>query len=146
MLSQDKILEALKAVKYPGYSRDIVSFGLVKEISAANGAVSVTLQLTSANPEAARQIKVDAEQVLKQLPGVNQACGGSPAGGRPGRPGVGAPGKDQGARGAARDCRGQRQGRRGQIHLFGEPGLRPPASWRPGGPARLRYLRSQHSA
>jgi ATP-binding protein involved in chromosome partitioning len=73
MLSQDKILEALKAVKYPGYSRDIVSFGLVKEIATANGAVSVTLQLTSANPDAARQIKVEAEQVLKQLPGVNQA-------------------------------------------------------------------------
>ena len=33
MLTQDDIKNALKAVKYPGYSRDIVSFGLVKEIS-----------------------------------------------------------------------------------------------------------------
>jgi ATP-binding protein involved in chromosome partitioning len=72
MLSQDTILEALKAVKYPGYSRDIVSFGLVKDIAAANGAVSVGLQLTSANPDAARQIKADAEQILKKLPGVSQ--------------------------------------------------------------------------
>ena len=54
MLLQDTVLDALKAVKYPGYSRDIVSFGLVKEISAANGAVSVTMQLTSPNPEAAQ--------------------------------------------------------------------------------------------
>jgi len=72
MVTTDQIQTALKAVKYPGYSRDIVSFGLVKEVSAANGAVSVTLQLTSPNPEAARQIKVEAEQILKALPGVNQ--------------------------------------------------------------------------
>lgn len=71
MLSSEEIQKALAAVKYPGYSRDIVSFGLVKEISAANGAVSVTLQLTSPNPDAARQIKMDAERVLKNLPGAN---------------------------------------------------------------------------
>jgi len=71
MLSQDTVLNALKAVKYPGFSRDIVSFGLVKEVSAANGAVSVVLQLTSPNPDAARQIKAEAEQLLKKLPGVN---------------------------------------------------------------------------
>ena len=70
MLTQDDIKNALKAVKYPGYSRDIVSFGLVKEISAANGAVSVLMQLTTANPDAARQIKEDSERVLKALPGV----------------------------------------------------------------------------
>src|ERR1035438_8361313 len=71
MLSQEEIQNALKAVKYPGYSRDIVSFGLVKEISAANGAVSVAMQLTSPNSEAAQQIKTEAERVLKPLPGVN---------------------------------------------------------------------------
>jgi len=71
MLAQDDIKHALAAVKYPGYSRDIISFGLVKEISAANGAVSVTMQLTSPNPEAAQQIKAESERVLKALPGVN---------------------------------------------------------------------------
>jgi ATP-binding protein involved in chromosome partitioning len=72
MLSQEEILNALKAIKYPGYSRDIVSFGLVKEVSAANGAVSVMMQLTSPNPEAAQQIKTESESVLKKLSGVNQ--------------------------------------------------------------------------
>src|SRR5208282_3305540 len=71
MLSQEEIQDTLKSVKYPGYSRDIVSFGLVKEISAANGAVSVTMQLTSPNAEAAQQIKIESERVLKNLPGVN---------------------------------------------------------------------------
>jgi ATP-binding protein involved in chromosome partitioning len=72
MLSQDDIKHALAAIKYPGFSRDIVSFGLVKEISAANGAVSVLMQLTSAHPEIARQIKAEAEQILKSLPGVTR--------------------------------------------------------------------------
>ena len=70
-LSPDDIKNALKAVKYPGFSRDIVSFGLIKEANAANGAVSVSMLLTSANPEAAAQIKADSERVLKALPGVS---------------------------------------------------------------------------
>lgn len=69
-LSQETILNALKAVKYPGYSRDVVSFGLVKNIATNADAVAVTLQLTSANVEAAKQIKADCEVVLKGLPGV----------------------------------------------------------------------------
>ena len=71
VLTQEDIKQALKAVKYPGFSRDIISFGLVKEASAANGAVSVMMQLTSANADAARQIKEESERVLKALPGVN---------------------------------------------------------------------------
>jgi ATP-binding protein involved in chromosome partitioning len=70
MVTQTDIQNALKAVKYPGFSRDIVSFGLVKEISAAHGAVSVAMQLTSANAGAAQQIKTEAERVLKNLPDV----------------------------------------------------------------------------
>jgi ATP-binding protein involved in chromosome partitioning len=70
MLTHDDIKNALKAVKYPGYSRDIVSFGLVKEISTTSDAVSVTMQLTASNPDAARQIKEDCERILKALPAV----------------------------------------------------------------------------
>ena len=49
MLTEDDIKNALKAVKYPGYSRDIVSFGLVKQVAARDGAVSVSMQLTTNN-------------------------------------------------------------------------------------------------
>ncbi len=69
--TEDAIKDALKAVKYPGYSRDIVSFGLIKNIAANNGAVSVSMQLTSANAAAAQQIKAESERALKVLPGVN---------------------------------------------------------------------------
>lgn len=70
MLTEDEIKNALKAVKYPGYSRDVVSFGLVKQIAVKDGAVSVVMNLTSANPDAARQIKAESEQVLRAVRGV----------------------------------------------------------------------------
>ena len=43
MLNEETVINALKGVKYPGYSRDIVSFGLVKQVSAGNDAVSVVV-------------------------------------------------------------------------------------------------------
>src|SRR5258707_10948873 len=72
MLTQEVIADALKSVKYPGYSRDIISFGLVKQIAASNGAVSLTLQLTAANPQVAQQLKEECERVLKALPEVQR--------------------------------------------------------------------------
>src|SRR5258705_13200145 len=70
---RDAIIEALRAVKYPGYSRDIVSFGLVKDVAANHGAVSVLIQLSSSNLDHARQIKEEAERILRQLPDVSMA-------------------------------------------------------------------------
>ena len=72
MLTQDDIKNALKAVKYPGYSRDIVSFGLVKEIAISQGGISVIMQLTSPHPDIARQIKEQSELVLQALPGMKR--------------------------------------------------------------------------
>ncbi len=72
MLTPDAIRAALKAVKYPGYSRDVVSFGLVQDIATRAGAVSVTFQLTTSNPEVAAAIKAEAERVLRSLPGVEK--------------------------------------------------------------------------
>src|SRR5215469_13638636 len=72
MVSQDTILDALKTVKYPGYSRDIVSFGLVKDIQVAHGDVAVFIQLSSSGAGVAEQIKGETERVLKSLPGINR--------------------------------------------------------------------------
>jgi ATP-binding protein involved in chromosome partitioning len=70
MLNQETILNALKSVKYPGFSRDIVSFGLIKDLQVDGGTVRVRLQLTSPNPDAAAQLKQDCEQTLSALPEV----------------------------------------------------------------------------
>ena len=70
MLTQELITNVLKTVKYPGYSRDIVSFGLLKNIAVNDGAVSVTLELTTANPELAQQLKQECDRALRSLPEV----------------------------------------------------------------------------
>ena len=70
MLTQEAILDALKAVKYPGYSRDIISFGLVKHVAVNNGAVNVRLELTSPNADAASIVKAECENVIRGQPGV----------------------------------------------------------------------------
>src|SRR5438874_1017851 len=72
-ISEGEIKEALKAVKYPGFSRDIVSFGLVKGIQIDGGAVSVQLALATNEPAIPRAIKTEAEQILRSLPGVENA-------------------------------------------------------------------------
>lgn len=71
MVSQEAILDVLRTVKYPGYSRDIVSFGLVKDISVARGDVSVVIQLSSASAGVAEQMKNEVERALKSVPGVD---------------------------------------------------------------------------
>lgn len=70
---EEAVREALKGVKYPGYSRDVLSFGLVKNVAVNNGAASVTLELTSANQEVARQLKGESEAAVKRVPGITLA-------------------------------------------------------------------------
>jgi ATP-binding protein involved in chromosome partitioning len=62
--------EALQTVKYPGFSRDIVSFGLVKDIQTDGRDVQVQMTLTTADQKIARTIHDEAEAALKRLPGV----------------------------------------------------------------------------
>jgi ATP-binding protein involved in chromosome partitioning len=70
MLTEADIKNALQAVKYPGYSRDIVSFGLVKQIAIKDSSVSVVMAITSPNPDVVRQLRGEAEQAIRALPGV----------------------------------------------------------------------------
>ncbi len=70
MPSEDTIIAALKSVKYPGYSRDILSFGLVKDIAVNNDAASITIELSSANQEVAQQLKSECETAIRAVPGI----------------------------------------------------------------------------
>jgi len=72
VLTQQAILESLKTVKYPGYSRDVVSFGLVKEVAVNGGAASVSLQLTGGNAEIAARLKGEIENALRLVPGLER--------------------------------------------------------------------------
>ena len=67
MITEDSVKQALQSVRYPGFSRDIMSFGLVKQIAVNGGAVSVHMDLNSPNAEAAAQIKAESERALRAL-------------------------------------------------------------------------------
>jgi len=72
MLNEELIRSALKAVKYPGFSRDIVSFGLVENISVQDGSVSVRIRVSTADGTVPLKIKTAAEAVLRDIKGVSQ--------------------------------------------------------------------------
>ena len=44
MPTKEQILEALKSVKFPGLSRDIVSFGFVHDVIVEGGNVAFTVR------------------------------------------------------------------------------------------------------
>ena len=68
-INQESIREALKVVKYPGFSRDIVSFGLVREISTNGTDVDVQLVISTTENAVAKTIRDEATQALKGLVG-----------------------------------------------------------------------------
>lgn len=69
---KDQVLSALRAVKYPGFSRDIVSFGLVKEVQFEGGTLEVLMALSTAEPKVAEQIRDESLPLLQVLPGVEE--------------------------------------------------------------------------
>lgn len=67
------LMEALRAVKYPGFSRDIVSFGLVRSAEAQDGVARVRLEISTADPEVPKKLHDAAMAALKAVPGVQRA-------------------------------------------------------------------------
>ncbi len=72
-VSDAQIREALKSVKYPGFTRDIVSFGLVKSVNIDKGEIKVQIALATNDPNVPAAIKSDAEKVLLDIAGVQSA-------------------------------------------------------------------------
>lgn len=50
-VTPEAILDRLRTVKYPGFSRDIVSFGIVKDVRLDGANVSLDLQIPTQDPE-----------------------------------------------------------------------------------------------
>src|SRR4051812_20739499 len=71
-ITESQVREKLSAVRYPGFSRDILSFGLVKEIRVSGEDVTIQMALTTADAEVPQQIKAETEEVLKSIPGIGQ--------------------------------------------------------------------------
>jgi len=69
-LQEDLIRSTLSQIRYPGFSRDIVSFGLLKSIQISGADVAVALQITTADAAIPQAIKTSSEEALRALPGI----------------------------------------------------------------------------
>src|SRR3954462_2311688 len=72
-VTEEQIKDALKQVRYPGFSRDIISFGLVKEIRIEDGVVTVQMALDTNEPAIPQAIKTESEAALGRVNGVRSA-------------------------------------------------------------------------
>ncbi|EAU01292.1 Mrp/NBP35 family ATP-binding protein [Campylobacter curvus] len=63
MLSKEQIMERLKGVVYPGFEKDIVSFGFVKNVQAGE-IIKIDVEIVSSNPDIANELKADISRVL----------------------------------------------------------------------------------
>ena len=101
MITEDLVREKLKKVNYPGFSRDIVSFGLVKKIAISGQDIAVHISIATRDPGVPRGIHEGVESALKAIDGVgtvtiefdikdppDPVTGGNPAAGQSSIPGV----------------------------------------------------------
>lgn len=62
-----QLLDALKQIKYPGFNRDIVAFGVVKDIAVGGAAVTVELAPSTGNAEVVETIRRSVAETLSPL-------------------------------------------------------------------------------
>jgi ATP-binding protein involved in chromosome partitioning len=72
-LTSEAVIAQLRGVKYPGYSRDIVSFGMVKDVQIDGTRIAVQIAVTTADANIPRQIEETATAALESMPGVSEA-------------------------------------------------------------------------
>jgi ATP-binding protein involved in chromosome partitioning len=71
-MTPDTIRQSLSAVRYPGFSRDIVSFGLVKDIKVEGNDLHVRIEVQTRDPQVPETIFKDCHAILDAIPGVGQ--------------------------------------------------------------------------
>ena len=55
-MNKDKALDILKTINYPGFNRDIVSFGMVQNVSVDGNNITVKLNINTQNEEKKRTV------------------------------------------------------------------------------------------
>ena len=73
-MTEEIVKSALSKVMYPGFTKDIVTFGFVNSIVVDATTVSFNVDITSSAPEVAQQIKDEATAALKAAGATNVNC------------------------------------------------------------------------
>ena len=64
-MDKDQILDQLKQINYPGFNRDIVSFGMVKEVVIDQKNITIMLAISSSNEEKKNQLVQDISNSIQ---------------------------------------------------------------------------------
>ena len=72
-VTQDDVLSALRAVQDPDLHKDIVTLGFVKDVKIKGGEVDFTIELTTPACPVKDEMKAEAEERVRALPGVTAA-------------------------------------------------------------------------
>ena len=70
MPTPQDILARLRGIPYPGFSRDIVSFGVVRDVEIGSDAITIHLATSTANAEIVAQIEAAVRDAVTTMPGV----------------------------------------------------------------------------
>ncbi|RLA71643.1 MAG: sodium:proton antiporter [Epsilonproteobacteria bacterium] len=66
-MTNEQVLEALKSVTYPGFTKDIVTFGFVKDVEIDGERVALSVDITSSADEVKLQLVKEIETELQKL-------------------------------------------------------------------------------
>ena len=72
MVTQDAVLDALRAVKDPDAQQDIVSLGLIRDLTIADSQVTFTLAFTTQSPASKATMHSMASRAVGRVPGVSK--------------------------------------------------------------------------
>jgi len=70
MVTPLQVLEELKKVKYPGFSRDVVSFGIIRDVEVGSTGVTVILAPGTARAEVIQEIRTAVIATVSQMQGA----------------------------------------------------------------------------
>lgn len=65
-MNKEKILDLLKKISYPGFSRDIVSFGMVDKVEVEEDSVRIDLKITTQQEDKKNSVINEVENLLKK--------------------------------------------------------------------------------
>jgi len=72
-LTNEMVLESLKRVKGPELAEDIVALGMISEVVINDGSVYFSIAVNPARAEELEPLRLAAQQVVMEIPGVKNA-------------------------------------------------------------------------
>ena len=73
-ITQEQVRAELSTVKYPGFSRDVVSFGLIREVRITETDVLVQMALATTDARVPQTIKEQSEAAIARIPGIGKVA------------------------------------------------------------------------